>query len=70
MVFHHGQEKAAETSFGRAIEIAERQGSKSFQLRAACDLARLYAAHSDRAEALAILQPTYVGSPKASIPPT
>jgi len=59
MVFHHGQEKAAETSFGRAIEIAERQGSKSFQLRAACDLARLYAAHSDRAEALAILQPTY-----------
>jgi predicted ATPase len=40
-------------------EIAERQGSKSFQLRAACDLARLYAARSGRAEALSILEPTY-----------
>jgi predicted ATPase len=54
-----GQEKAAETSFGRAIEIAERQGSKSFQLRAACDLARLYAARSDRAAARGILEPIY-----------
>jgi tetratricopeptide (TPR) repeat protein len=54
-----GQEKAAETSFGRAIEIAERQGSKSFQLHAACDLARLYAAHSDRAAARGILEPIY-----------
>jgi predicted ATPase len=51
--------EVAETSFRKAIEVAERQGSKSFQLRAACDLARLYASHSDRAEALAILQPTY-----------
>lgn len=53
-----GQERAAEVSFGRAIEIAERQGSKSFRLRAACDLARLYAVRGDRAEAVEILQPT------------
>src|SRR5205823_14583705 len=51
--------KGAETSFSKAIAVAKRQGSKSFGLRAACDLARLYAARSDRAEALAILEPTY-----------
>jgi predicted ATPase len=51
--------EVAATNFRKAFEVAERQGSKSFQLRAACDLARLYAAHSDRAGALAILQPTY-----------
>jgi class 3 adenylate cyclase len=53
------QEKAAETSIRKAIEVAERQGSKSFQLRAACDLGRLHAARGDRAEALAILEPAY-----------
>jgi class 3 adenylate cyclase/tetratricopeptide (TPR) repeat protein len=54
-----GQKEAAETSFRKAVELAERQGSKSFQLRAACDLARLHAARGDRTEALAILEPTY-----------
>jgi class 3 adenylate cyclase len=54
-----GKGEAAETTFRKAIEVAERQGSKSFQLRAACDLARLYAARSDRAAARGILEPTY-----------
>ena len=54
-----GQQKAAETGFRKAIEVAESQGSRSFQLRAACDLARLSAARGDRAPALAILEPTY-----------
>jgi predicted ATPase len=51
--------KGAETSFSKAIEVAKRQGSKSFQLRATCDLARLYAARGDQAEARAMLEPTY-----------
>ena len=54
-----GHQKAAETSFRKAIEVAESQGSRSFQLRAVCDLARLCAARGDRAEALAILEPIY-----------
>ncbi|TIW61020.1 MAG: hypothetical protein E5V49_13080 [Mesorhizobium sp.] len=54
-----GQGEATETSFKKAIEVAEKQGSKSFQLRATCDLARLYAARGGRAGALAILEPTY-----------
>ncbi len=50
---------AAESSYRRALEVAERQGAKLFSLRAAVDLALLANAQGRRVEAMASLQPIY-----------
>ena len=52
-------EKAAEASFREAIAIARRQGAKSFELRAATSLARLWHRQGRRAEAHDLLEPVY-----------
>jgi predicted ATPase len=49
----------AERSFGRALDIARTQGPKSLELRAACDLAQLWAEQGRRAEARELLAPMY-----------
>jgi class 3 adenylate cyclase/predicted ATPase len=48
---------SAEAAFGRAIEIAGEQGTRSFELRAALSLAKLYQATARPAEAHAVLTP-------------
>jgi predicted ATPase len=49
----------AETCFQRAIAIARTQQAKSFELRAATSLARLWQHQGKRAEARALLAPLY-----------
>src|SRR6202030_631534 len=51
----------AEAAFGRAIEIAGEQGTRSFDLRAALSLAKLYQATARPAEAHAVLAPALEG---------
>jgi class 3 adenylate cyclase/predicted ATPase len=48
----------AEAAFGRAIEIARGQGTRSFELRAALALAKLYRSTGRPADAHAILAPS------------
>ena len=52
-------EKAAEASFREAIAIARRQGAKSFELRAATSLGRLWASQGKAAEAHALVSEIY-----------
>jgi predicted ATPase len=52
-------EKAAEASFHEAIAIARRQGARSFELRAATSLGRLWAGQGKAAEAHALLSEIY-----------
>jgi predicted ATPase len=52
-------EKGAEVSFRKAIEIARAQQAKSFELRAAASLARLLTRQGRREEARALLAPIY-----------
>jgi predicted ATPase len=52
-------EQRAETSFRRALEIARRQQAKSWELRAATSLARLWGERGQRAEARDLLAPVY-----------
>jgi predicted ATPase len=54
-----GDFAGAETSFRTALEIARRQEAKSFELRAATSLARLWQGQSKPAEARALLAPVY-----------
>jgi predicted ATPase len=49
----------AEALFRRALEIARAQEAKSFELRAATSLARLWQRQGKRAEARALLAPVY-----------
>ena len=49
----------AEGCFQRAIEVAQNQQSKSFELRAATSLARLWQGQGKRAEARDLLAPVY-----------
>lgn len=49
----------AEVCYERALEIAQAQGARSFELRAVTDLARLWAARGDRTEAADLLAPMY-----------
>jgi len=49
----------AEACFHQAIAIARRQSAKSFELRAALSLARLWQQQGKRAEASALLAPIY-----------
>ena len=50
-----------EEAFQRAIAVAGEQGARSFQLRAALSLARLYQSTDRSAEAHAILAPALEG---------
>jgi predicted ATPase len=51
----------AEAAFGRATEIAVGQGTRSFRLRAALSLAKLYQATRRPVEARAVLAPALKG---------
>jgi predicted ATPase len=55
--FDHRAE--VETCFSRAIDIARRQQAKSWELRAAIDLARLWQDQGKRKEAHDLLSPIY-----------
>jgi predicted ATPase len=50
---------AIEACFARAIAGARQQAAKSFELRAATSLARLWVDHGQRAEARDLLAPVY-----------
>jgi predicted ATPase len=54
-----GQAEQAEGLFREAIEIARRREAKSWELRAAASLARLWQRQGKRAEARGLLQPVY-----------
>ena len=49
----------AETSFRQALDIARVQSAKSWELRAATSLARLWAERGGRAQARDLLAPIY-----------
>jgi predicted ATPase len=53
----HAEE--AESCFGQALDIARRQQAKSWELRAAVSLSRLWQRQGKRAEAHALLAPIY-----------
>ena len=50
---------AAEACYLRALAVARAQEARSLELRAACDLARLWAECGDRARAAELLAPVY-----------
>ena len=52
-------EQRAEASFRRALDIARVQEAKSWELRAATSLARLWAEQRRRGEARELLAPVY-----------
>ena len=52
-------EQQAEASFGWALEIARNQQAKSWELRAATSLARLWGEKSRRDQARDLLAPVY-----------
>jgi hypothetical protein len=59
----------AEAAFGRAVEIAGAQGTRSFELRAALALAKLYHSTGRPTEAHAVLAPALEGfSPTPEMP--
>ena len=49
----------AEACFRRALEVAQAQSAKAFELRASTSLARLWAEQGRRAEAHDLLAPIY-----------
>jgi len=55
----HGSGAETEALFRRALEIARAQEAKSFELRAATSLARLWQRQRKLAEARALLAPVY-----------
>jgi len=59
LMLKQGDESAAEASLHKAIEVARRQKAKSWELRAATDLARLWASQGKPDEAQALLAPVY-----------
>ena len=50
---------AAATSYRRALEVAQRQGARFWELRAALSLARLWRDQGKRTEARDLLSPIY-----------
>jgi predicted ATPase len=50
---------AAENSYRRALEVAQRQSARFWELRAALDLARLWRDQGKRTEARDLLSPIY-----------
>jgi class 3 adenylate cyclase/predicted ATPase len=59
LVLRDGQPDAAEALFNKALNIAEQQGAKLWELRAAMSLARLRRDQGRRAEARDLLAPVY-----------
>ena len=59
LLLMQGDEAAAEVSLLKAIEVARKQKAKSWQLRAATDLARLWHTQSRTDEARQLLSPVY-----------
>ena len=55
----HESDQFAEASFERALDIAREQESRSLELRAARDLARLWRDHGKTNEASDLLAPVY-----------
>jgi predicted ATPase len=51
--------RAAGAFYVKALEVARAQQARSLELRAACDLARLWAEHGDRQRAADLLGPIY-----------
>jgi predicted ATPase len=54
-----GAEEAGEYHFRQALDCAHRQGTLSWELRAATSLARLWRDQNRCSEARALLQPVY-----------
>jgi predicted ATPase len=54
-----GQRAEAEASFHQALSVARQQQAKSWELRAATSLARLWQQQGKRQEAYDLLQPVY-----------
>jgi predicted ATPase len=59
LVLRQGHPEAAEELYRKALNIAEDQGAKLWELRAATSLARLHRDQGRRAEARALLAPVY-----------
>ncbi len=59
-LFRNGSAQA-ETCYKRSLDVARAQGARSLELRAAADLARLWAGRGDRARAVDLLGPIYGG---------
>ena len=54
-----GEEAEAEACFGQALDVARRQQARSWELRAATSLARLWQRQGRREEARQLLEPVY-----------
>ena len=54
-----GERATAEQNYRRALAVAERQGAKTFGLRAATCLARLWRDQGKRAQARDLFAPVY-----------
>ena len=59
LTLHSGDEEEAEARFRQALDAANQQQAKSWELRAATNLARLWQSQSKRAEARDLLAPVY-----------
>ena len=59
LLLMQGDEAAAEASLHKAVEVARRQKARSWELRAATDLARFWASQGKAGEAHALLAPIY-----------
>ena len=59
LLLKQGDDAAAEASLYKAIEVARRQKAKSWELRAATDLARVWASQGKAEEAHTLLAPVY-----------
>jgi predicted ATPase len=59
LLLRQGHSEAAENLYGKALSIAEEQGAKLWELRAATSLARLWGEQGRRAEAQELLAPAY-----------
>jgi predicted ATPase len=57
----HPDPAKAEDSFRTALAIAREQGARGYELRAATDLARLWAEQGRQGEARELLAPVYGG---------
>jgi predicted ATPase len=59
LLLRRGQSEAAEELYRKALSIAEEQGAKLWELRAAASLARLRRDQGRRTEARNLLAPVY-----------
>jgi predicted ATPase len=58
-----GADEEAEAEFCKAIEVAQAQKAKSWELRAATSLAQHYAENGQRSRAIEVLSPIYAELP-------